>query len=124
LTALATNYRGSDGLLELLRDRALNDPEWPARRDALTALATNFRDADGLLELLRERAINDPDPAAEAENYSWVNYVRRIAIETIARYWPDHPDTLKLLRERAENDPTEWLRKRAKELADSIEASR
>jgi len=51
-------------------------------------------------------------------------YACRTAVEAIAKYWPDHSDTLKLLRERAENVPTEWLRKRAKELADGLEASR
>jgi hypothetical protein len=87
-------------------------------------LATNHRDADGTLELLRDRALNDPNPAAEAAGSAFGNYVRSTAIEAIAKHWPGHSDTLMLLRERAENDLTAWLRKKAKELADSIEASR
>ena len=87
-------------------------------------MAANYRDADGTLELLRDRAVNNLDPSPEADDYDWMNDVRRIAIETIAEHLPDHPDILKLLRERAENDPTEWLRKKARELADRIDASR
>jgi hypothetical protein len=124
LEALAANYRDADGTLELLRDRAVNDQNSYARSAALTALATNYRDADGTLELLRDLAVNDLDPAVESAVYGLVPYGCSTAIEAIAMHWPDHPDTLKLLRERAENDPTEWLRKKAKELADSIEASR
>ncbi len=123
LTALATNFRDADGTLELLRERAVNDQNEDARRAAVTALATNFRDADGTLELLRDRAVNDPDPAAEAENYDWMNYVRKTAIEAIAQYWPQHPDTLALLIERAGNDQTPWLRERAKELADGLKGA-
>jgi hypothetical protein len=73
---------------------------------------------------LRDRAVNDPNPAAEAADFACGNYLRSTAIEAIAKHWPDHPDTLMLLRELAENDPTQWLRKRAKELADRIEACR
>ncbi|MCI0389279.1 MAG: hypothetical protein MOB07_11030 [Acidobacteria bacterium] len=45
-------------------------------------------------------------------------------IEAIAEPSPDHSETLKLLREQAKKDPTKWLRKKAKELADGIEAAR
>ena len=121
--ALATGWKNSKHTESLIREVAIGDPSPYVRRAAFTALATNYRDADGTLELLRDRAVNDPDPTPEADDYGWMNYVRNTAIEAIARHWPDHPDTLKLLRERAENDPTEWLRRKAKELADRIESA-
>jgi HEAT repeat protein len=122
--ALTTGWKNSKQTAPLLSELAVKDTSSSVRRAALTALATNYRDADGTLELLRDRALNDQDPAAEAKNYGLVYYVRSTAIEAIARHWPDHPDTLMLLLERVENDPTEWLRKRAKELADRIETAR
>ena len=119
--ALAAGWKNNQQTERLLRRLAINDPYQWVRHAASTALAANYRDADGTLELLRDRAVNDHDPAAEAEDFSrWMNYVRCMAIEAIAEYWPDHPGTLKLLRERAENDPTEWVRKKAKDLADRI----
>src|SRR5262249_13817131 len=107
------------------------DSDYNVRRAALMALAMNYRDAEGTLKLLRERAVNDRNEYARraalmalAMNYRDMDYVRKTAIEAIARHWPDHPDTLNFLCERAENDPTNWLREKAKKLADEIDDSR
>ncbi|MBS1788716.1 MAG: hypothetical protein JST85_13395 [Acidobacteria bacterium] len=72
------------------------------------------------LPILKERATKDSSPASDAER--WESGVRDAAIRSLARGWPDDPDTLALLRERAKNDPTPWLREKAQQLADQIEA--
>lgn len=48
--------------------------------------------------------------------------MRDAALQAIVRGWHDDPETLALLREREKNDPTPWLREKAKQMADKLEA--
>lgn len=72
------------------------------------------------LPLLKDRAVNDASPDAKGEER--IGGVRDVALQAIVRSWPDDPGTLSLIRERAQNDPTLWLREKAKQWADEIEA--
>jgi hypothetical protein len=121
LTALIKYYRDNAQTFPMLRDRAVKDSDWQVRSMAISEISEHYRSDEHALPLLRDRALQDDSPSHA--DLPWKAAARHLAIEAIAKYWPAHPDTLPLLRERAENDPTRWLRKRAKELADELEAT-
>jgi len=104
----------------LLKECAAKDADGVVRQAAVRELTRGWKDDPATLPLLRECAVKDESPAAAG--IEWESGVRDAAIEAIFRGWPDDPATLLLLRERAENDPTPWLREKAKQWANEIEA--
>ncbi|KAB8165729.1 NACHT domain-containing protein [Streptomyces sp. 3MP-14] len=80
--------------LELVRDRALNDPSPETRAGALTVLAGQQPGETG--QLLLERAVNDPDPAP-----------RLAALHGLRREWNQ---TRAVAEDRAQNDPDPTVR--------------
>lgn len=120
VSAIGEHYRGDQQTLPLLHDRAVVDADWQVRSTAMNAIVEHYRDDQQTLPLLCDRARQDEFPLSG--DPFWRTGVRVVAIRAIAEYWPTHPGTLPLLRERAENDPTEWLREKAKDLADQLAA--
>ncbi len=116
------SYRGemANAIKHFESVRAAKDDTSNVRQAAVLELARGWKDDPDTLTILKDRAVNDATPEAEWED--WRSGVRDVALQAITRGWPDDPDTLVLLRERAKNDPTRWLREKAKELADRIEA--
>ena len=78
--------------LAFLRDRAINDPEPPARAAALQAIAQGWG-GDVSAVFPQDRAINDPEPP-----------VRAAALQAIAQRWYGD-QALAFLQDRAINDP-------------------
>ncbi|MFE0249436.1 HEAT repeat domain-containing protein [Streptomyces sp. NPDC059010] len=98
LTLLATD-RGDDATTrELLRARAVADPEQWTRALALRWWAVHETD-DRAVGFLRDRAVADPQAQP-----------RIAALQSLAFAWPAHPQTLPLLRERAEADEEKEVR--------------
>ena len=106
--------------MTILKDRATKDDFQNVRQAAVQELARGWKDDKDTLTILKDRAVNDATPEAEWE--SWRSGVRDVALQAIARGWPDDPETLALLRKREKNDPTPWLREKAKQMADKLEA--
>ena len=99
---LAQHFRDEPRTGELLRARAVDDPDVDARGAALDALAQHFRDEPRTGELLRVRAVDDPDACA-----------RGAALDALAQHFRDEPRTSALLRARAVDDPDAYARRAA-----------
>ena len=117
---LARGWKDDPDTLTILKDRATKDDFQNVRQAAVQELARGWKDDKDTLTILKDRAVNDATPEAEWE--SWRSGVRDVALQAIARGWPDDPETLALLRKREKNDPTPWLREKAKQMADKLEA--
>ena len=91
--ALAQGWGGDAQALAFLQDRAINDPEPPARAAALQAITQRWGGAQALA-FLQDRAINDPEPPARAA-----------ALQAITQRWGGDAQVLAFLQDRAVNDP-------------------
>jgi hypothetical protein len=85
--------------LTLLRDRAVEDPDYETRAVALEQLATYWAGHPGTFALLCESAIDDLDEDT-----------RGSALRMLAAHWNDRPDTFTLLYESATEDPAQQCR--------------
>jgi predicted NACHT family NTPase len=99
---IASIWQDSSGILDWLKDRALNDQNNDLRSASLQEIAQRWKDDSDTLPLLKDRALNDQN----------VN-VRRAAVQEIAKDWKDDPDTLPLLKDRALNDQNVNVRRAA-----------
>ena len=124
IKAVIEHFRSDPLTLSLLCDRATNDEDEFIRYQSVSALAKYFHDDPKAYSTVCDRAAKDDSPSADSEEPTeWSHYVRLRAMYALAESgWAKNPSTSLLLKERAENDPTPWLRKRAKRLADELEA--
>ena len=93
--------------LEILKDRAVNDPDSWVRCRALRDLSNIWDDQKAMKDFFVNRAINDPfvrEPSIEEDN------PRQIALETLLSVFHDTSEILMLLQDRSARDPDEQLK--------------
>ncbi len=117
---IASIWQDSSGILDWLKDHALNDENEYVRRAAVQEIAKGWKDDPQTFDFLCDRAIHDP---FKREKDRQTN-PRQTALEAILEHYRDNPQTLELLKAIYNNDPDEKLKEFAKkELAKLSENS-